>query len=62
MFKSWLITILVVLLLMVAYYFDLFKLLATDGAFILGLILVAVALITAFFILGNPLKKTEEDK
>lgn len=62
MFKSWLITILVVLLLAAAYYLDLFGFLATKGAFILGLILVAGVLTAAFFILGNPLTNRKNDE
>lgn len=62
MFKSWLITILAVLLLAAAYYFNLFGLLATKGALILGLILVAGVLLAAFFILGNPLANRKDNE
>lgn len=63
MLKSWLINILIVLALVGAYYTDLFGLMASAGAFWIGLFLVGGVLIAAFVILGNPwAKNNESDK
>lgn len=47
----------VLLLLALAYYVNLFDWLATGHAMWLGIALVVIMLILAFIILGNPLKE-----
>lgn len=62
MMKSWLITILAVLLLVLAYYLNIFKLLATNSAMIIGIVLFIGVFAAAFFILGNPLANRDKDE
>lgn len=61
MMKSWLISVLVVLVFVFAYYTDLFALLASEGALITALILVSVMLLLALKVLGNPFRKADDD-
>lgn len=56
MIKSWLISLLVLILLIGAYYINLFEWLAGTSAMIIGAVLVLGMLVVAFFVLGNPLK------
>ena len=57
MIKSWLISLFILLLLIGAYYINLFEWLAGTSAMLIGVGLVVVMLGVAFFVLGNPLKK-----
>ncbi len=57
MLKAWLVSFLVLLLLAVAVYFDLFDWLASGGARLIGAGAVGIALIAAFLVLGNPFRK-----
>lgn len=57
MLKSWFISLFVLILLALAYYINLFEWLASGHAMWLGIALVAIMLILAFIILGNPLKE-----
>lgn len=57
MLKSWFISLFVLILLALAYYINLFDWLATGHAMWLGIVLVAIMLLLAFIILGNPLKE-----
>lgn len=61
MFKSMLISLLVVLLLFLAYYVNLFGWLASGGAFRTALVLVIIVLVAAFKILGNPLGRADDN-
>lgn len=55
MLKSWFISFIVLILLALAYYVNLFDWLASGHAMWLGIVLVAIMLIIAFIVLGNPL-------
>lgn len=57
MLKSWFISLFVLILLAFAYYINLFDWLATGHAMWLGIVLVAIMLLLALIILGNPLKE-----
>lgn len=56
MLKSWFISLIVLILLALAYYVNLFDWLASGHAMWLGIALVAIMLLLAYIILGNPLK------
>lgn len=60
MMKSWLITVVILLGLVGAYYLNLFQWLASQGALITALILMAVVLTAAFIILGNPFRRADD--
>lgn len=57
MLKAWLISLLVLLLLAAAIYLGIFDWLATGNARLVGLGAIGIALIAAFLVLGNPLRK-----
>ncbi len=61
MIKSWLITFLVLILFIAAFYVDLFGILASSGAFYTALGLVIIALVAAVKILGNPFGRVDDD-
>ena len=61
MIKSWLITIAVLLAFVAAYPLNLFSLLASRGIRITALILVLMAFLLAFKVLGNPFRKADDD-
>ncbi len=61
MFKSMLVSLVVVLLFVLAYYVKLFDWLASKGAFVTAIISVAVVLSAAVIILGNPLKRADDN-
>lgn len=56
MIKSGLISLLVLLLLAGAVYFGVFDWIASSGAMWLGISMVAIMLVVAFFVLGSPIK------
>ncbi len=57
MLKAWLISFFVLLLLAAAIYLGIFDWLATGSARLVGLGAIGIALIAAFLVLGNPLRK-----
>lgn len=59
--RNILVNVIVIGLLIVAYYSNLFSILAAKGTFIAALILLLIILIAAFKILGNPFRKVDDD-
>lgn len=57
MLKSGCISFFILIIFVVAIYFEVFKWFASSYAFIIGIISLVIALGAAFLILGNPLKK-----
>ena len=60
MIKSGVITLFVLLLLAGAVYFGVFDWIASSSATWLGILMVAVMLIIAFFVLGSPFKTNKD--
>lgn len=62
MIKSWLISLLIILFFVLAYKINLFTILSSKSMFILASVVLGMALIAAFIILGNPLKGKKDDE
>ena len=61
MMKAWLVTILVLLLLVVAYSIDLFELFSSGIMQWIAFGVFILSLVAAKMILGSPFKRDEED-
>lgn len=59
--KSWLISLLIVLILAGVYYTEIFALLAGQGALITALVFVVIVLLAALKVLGNPFRRADDD-
>ncbi len=61
MLKAWGWTILIILLLLLAYSIDLFEFLSSNMFMWLSIVLFVSSILAAFLILGNPFAGDEED-